>query len=208
MKQIYLIPLFVLILVSGAMAQALQDVNIHYMLRGSIIASSSIVDKKALGGFAKYGAIPQKIGDSLNLNGKGIILKIDTKRASVIENAYHGYTLFLANKTDTILPFYASDSRLKIIAEVYYKGKWSPIEYLPSSGCGNSYHTVYLNPNEYWQFKIPKFTGDIKTKLRYTLLWDVDTKIHSNTIGTRINKDQLTKKLNSPSRSIMDPYNF
>lgn len=93
------------------------------------------------------------------------------------------------------------------MAEVFYKGEWLPIEYLPSSGCGNSYHNVYLEENEYWVFKIPKFKGRIKTKLRYRLKIGKGEFIYSNEIPTSINKKQLTEKEGHKPSGIMDPYN-
>ncbi len=114
--------------------------------------------------------------------------------------------MYLGNNSDTIVNLSASDSRLYVIAEVFYRGKWRPIEYLPSSFCGNSYHKVYLNPNEYWAFEIPKFSGKKKVSLRYSLLVGKNEYIYSNKIPSSINKKQLTKIKQYNPKGIMDPY--
>lgn len=86
----------------------------------------------------------KKYVDSLNSSEVGLILKIDINKSTSFENKYNGYKLYLINKTNNTVGLDASDSRLDIVGEVFYKGKWQAIEYLPSSTCGNSYHTVFL----------------------------------------------------------------
>jgi hypothetical protein len=120
---------------------------------------------------------------------------------------YNGYKLYIANVTDSIVRLDASDSRLSVIAEVFYQGDWRPIEYLPRTWCGNSYHSVYLKQNEYWEFHIPKFIGKLKTKLRYKLIIDKDHYLYSNEVQTSINKGQLDIKQGHEPNGIMDPYN-
>jgi hypothetical protein len=120
-----------------------------------------------------------------------------------------GCKLYLANTTDTILELLACDSRIDIVAEALNeKNKWAPISYLPSSWCGNSYHTIKLDKNEYWSFDIPIFKGNMKTKLRYVLILDEDYKIISNEIETFLNKEQFAqeKKQGHKSNNLMDPY--
>lgn len=183
-----------LLLFSVTFGQKKKDLNIKSMLRGHIYAKSSIVDTTAFGGFGDSNNLPKKINENLNLTDRGLIMKIDTTQTTTINNEYNGYKFYIANRTDSIVRFEASDSRLNVIAEVFHKGKWKPIEYLPSSWCGNSYHSVYLKENEYWEFDIPKFTGKIKAKLRYKLYLGEDNYIYSNQISTRINKGQFKNK--------------
>ncbi|MFB9080018.1 hypothetical protein ACFFLS_09005 [Flavobacterium procerum] len=196
-----------LLLCSVTFGQKKKDLNIDFMLRGHIYAKSSIIDTTALGGFGGSDNFPKKINESLNLSYSGLILKIDTTQTTSINNKYIGYKLYIANKTDSIVRLEASDSRLSVIPEIFYKGEWKPIEYLPSSWCGNSYHDVYLKQNEYWEFDIPKFTGKIKAKLRYKLILGKDNYIYSNEILTSINKGQLKNKEGHKPNGIMDPYN-
>lgn len=197
----------ILFLGSTIFGQRKQDLNINFMLRGQIYAGSSIMDTTALGGFAISDNLPKKIDENLSFSDRELSLKIDTNRTTIINNKYNGYTLYIANTTDTIIELRASDSRLSVIAEVFYKEQWKPIEYLPSSWCGNSYHSVYLKQNEYWEFNIPKFRGKIHTKLRYTLKLRNGKYIYSNEIYTSFNKGQLEIKQGHKPSGIMDPYN-
>ena len=187
--------------------QANKDLKIDYMLRGCVYAQSSIIDSQALGGYASSRNAPKKINDSVRFLENGFFMKIDTSYIGIFAQEYNGYTLFMVNKSDTLVELRASDSRLNVIAEVYYQNKWQPIEYLPRSGCGNSYHSVYLKQDEYWSFDIPKFAGKIKVQLRYSLALGGDRFIYSNVIDAQINPGQLSKPQGHKPRGIMDPYN-
>lgn len=183
-----------------------KDININYMLRGQIYANSSIIDSTALGGFGSSSNSPKSMKGKF-LKENNLFLKIDTTKIISITEKHNGYNFYIGNKTDSIIKLDASDSRLYVIAEVYYKKKWQPIIYLPSSWCGNSYHTIYLKPNEYWEFKIPKFRGKIKTKIRYRLMIGKSKYIYSNEIIASFNKGQLNNKEGHKPTSIMDSYN-
>jgi hypothetical protein len=90
-------------------------------------------------------------------------------------------------------------------------GKWKPIEYLPSSWCGNSYHTVFLAANEYWEFTAARFTGKFKTKLRFRLDHQKpgaeDATIYSNEFEGGVNPKQFTVQKEYKPAGLMDPYN-
>lgn len=187
--------------------QAKKDVNVKFMLRGHIYAHSSIIDTTALGGFALSENIPKKIVDIQSFKEHKIILKIDTTKIVPFANEFNGYNFFIANNTKETLKLNASDSRLYAIAEAFVDNTWQPIEYLPSSWCGNSYHIVYLNPGEYWEFQVPKFDGKIDTKIRYRLELENGQYIYSNEIVAKINKQQLNNKKGYNPNGIMDPYN-
>ena len=207
MEKTTLTAAFFLLLCSITFGQKKQDLNIDFLLRGNIYAKSSIIDTTALGGFGGSDNLQKKINEKLALADDGLLLKIDTTQTTTINDKYNGYKLYIANKTDTIVRLVASDSRLSVIAEVFYEGEWKPIEYLPSSWCGNSYHDVYLKQNEYWEFDIPKFTGKIKTRLHYKLILSNNKYIYSNEISTSFNKQQLEIKQGHKPNGLMDPYN-
>lgn len=203
-KQIFTIVLFLISLIT--FGQKKNDVDINYMLRGQIYANSSIVDSNAPGGFGGSSNSPKTIKKQFSIE-KDLFLKIDTTKIITIGKNHNGYNFYIGNKTDSIIELSASDSRLYVIAEVYYKDKWQPIEYLPSSWCGNSYHTVYLKPNEYWKFEIPKFKGKIRSKMRYRLMIGKGKYVYSNEIMISFNKGQLSNKEGHKPNGIMDPYN-
>lgn len=195
-----MLPLFVL-------AQT-KTLNVNYMLRGYFYAGSSIRDTLAPGGFWESPNKPMPLNTQApKFNGEGILLVADTTERTAFGKTYKGYKVYLANNTDTLTGFRASDSRLSIVAEAFIDKKWQPIEYLPSSWCGNSYHTVYLQPKEYWEFVAPAYSGNIKTKLRFKLIRQGQNSIYSNEIYAGINRKQLNEKEGHTPQGIMGPYN-
>ncbi len=196
-----------LLLCSNIYGQTKKDLNIKFMLRGHIYAYSSVEDTTALGGYGGSDNLPKLMNKENSFPENGLFLKIDTTKITTLNDKFNGYKLYIGNKSDTIVKLDASDSRLYVIAEVFHKNEWKPIEYLPSSWCGNSYHEIYLKPNEFWEFIVPKFSGKIKTKLRYRLMIGKEKFIYSNEILTHINNAQMTKKEGHKPNGIMDPYN-
>jgi hypothetical protein len=187
---------------------ALKKVNVSFMLRGYFYAASSIKDTLAPGGFASSDNIAKQIVNETTQWDKwpGLSLYIDTTAPAKFADGYEGFKVFLINKTGEIKSFPGSDSRLSIIAEVFHNGSWMPVEYLPSSWCGNSYHMVYLKSNEYWEFDVPRYSGKLKTKLRYKLTAGNKEVYYSNEITAFINRKQLTDKQGHNPQGIMDPY--
>ena len=197
----------VLCFATFGIAQKPKDLNVSYLLRGYIYAASSINDSNALGGFGGSGNYAVPITENPKLNQTGFYLLIDTTKNTIWAEKYNGHELYLVNRSDSTVVLTASDSRLSVIAEVYYKNKWQAIEYLPSSWCGNSYHKVYLKEGEFWQFDVPKFTGKIKTKVRYRLAYKPNEFLYSNEIEASFNKKQLTEQMQYNPKGLMDPYN-
>ena len=187
--------------------KGLDSVNIDFQFRGDCYAYSSKKNAEESNGEAHSDNLPKKVDKFFPRSG--FYLVINQNELSKIDTAVLGCKLYLVNATDSLIKLEASDSRLYIVAEALNeKNEWMPISYLPSSGCGNSYHTVMLDKDECWSFDIPVFNGTIKTKLRYTLTIDKDKKISSNEIVAFINKGQLDskKKQGHRSKNIMDPY--
>ncbi len=185
----------------------LDSVNIEYKFRGSCYAYSNAENAEESNGEAHSDNLPKKIDNSFP--SKGLFLIINRKELIKLDSTTLGCRLYLVNTTDSVVKLDASDSRLNIVAEALNdKNEWVTISYLPSSGCGNSYHTVVLDQNEYWDFDIPVFKGSIKSKLRYTLIIDQDKKISSNEIDTYLNKGQFSdeNKEGHINGNIMDPY--
>ena len=194
---------------SAGASIGLKELNIKFMLRGYFYAGSNIEDTTAPGGFGGSNNKPKlMVNETAQLGDlEDISLFVDTTMRTNFADGYKGYKLFLVNKSGNTISLQASDSRLYIIAEIFWGGTWQPIEYLPSSWCGNSYHHVFLRNNEYWEFDIPKYHGNKKTKLRYKLSRGKEGIIYSNEIITYFNKQQLTTKQGHKPQGIMDPYN-
>lgn len=195
-------------ILSATELDKLDSVDVDFQLRGHCYAFSSASHAKPSNGEAHSGNVAQPIDESFM--AQGLYLAINEKELVKIDNRYLGHKLYLVNADDTATSFNAQDSRLNIIAEVLNeKGFWVPITYLPSSWCGNSYHTVVLGSGEYWSFDVPVFNGKVKTKLRYSLSDGDKQKIISNEIVADINSGQLNPKSKQGHTvsGIMDPYN-
>jgi hypothetical protein len=184
----------------------LDSVEVDYLFRGKCYAQSSLLNSRPSNGEAHFGILPQKV-DSTFSNGE-LYLVINSTEYVEIGESKLGCKLYLVNTSDTLMNFRASDSRLHIIAEVLDENNlWVPISYLPSSGCGNSIHTITLGINEFWQFNIPVFKGEFKTKLRYQLTRGKQI-YYSNEVFTFINKKQFDpeRKEGHSKKNLMDPY--
>lgn len=196
-----------LIFCSPVLGQQKTDLRVDFMKKAKILAKSSIEDTTVFGGFGGSDNAPKTIDKQTDFSEKNLFLKVDTTEYTALNDTTRGYKFYIVNNSDELIKLSAADSRLSVIAEVLYKGEWKPIEYLPTVWCGNSYHHVYLRQNEYWEFVVPKFSGEIATKLRYRLEIGKETFIYSNEIATSINKGQLTKKEDVPSDGFMDSFN-
>ena len=187
--------------------KALDSLDIDFQLRGGCYAYSSDKNAQASNGEAHSGNLPRQAGKDFPT--KGFYLVINQSEFIALDSALLGCKLYLVNTSDSVMSLEASDSRLYIVAEALNKkNEWAPITYFPSSFCGNSYHQVVLDKNEYWEFKIPVFKGEFKTKLRYTLEMKDGNAIHSNEIVALINEGQfsLERKQGHKPNNIMDPY--
>jgi|SRR5690606_37601337 len=195
--------------VAPAQKPELRDLNVDFMLRGYFYAGSRIKDEKALGGFGTSKNFPKSFGSKRFSPGK-ISLVAYPDEETAFYKEFRGMKLILANSTSRRQAFAASDSRLNIVQEAKDKdGEWKPVEYLPSSWCGNSYHTVFLDPGEYWEFAAARFTGEQKTMLRFRLdlrRGDQPKYIYSNEFEGSINPKQFTVQKPYTPQGIMDPY--
>jgi len=211
-----LIPVAVFFFAVAAMGQTiekpeLKDLNVDFMLRGYFFAETRVQDQGALGGFASSDNLPKTIETNRSFPADSVSLIALPDEETVFAKEFKGIKVLLANTTKGQLQLSASDSRLYIIQEaVDSDGKWKPVEYLPSSWCGNSYHSVFLGPNEYWEFAGAKLTGKLKTQLRFRLQVSNRDKtkfIYSNEFEGSVNPKQFTVQQGHTPGSIMDPYN-
>lgn len=200
---LYIIPFFG----SSTAANDLESLNVNFMTRGYFYAGSR-EDKDAPGGFGTSDNMP-KANSVLRSVKKGELFLLALPNEQVaFRQKYAGMKVLLVNATNEEKAFAASDSRLSIVQEALDKdGKWKPVEYLPSSWCGNSYHRVFLGANEHWEFAAARYTGKIKTKLRFVMLGKDAERIVSNEFDGSVNPKQFTDQEGHKPGNIMDPYN-
>lgn len=202
------LPITAAALTSTVSGSQVDSLDIEYQVRGFCYAYSSQDNAIPSNGEAHSSNVARKI-DS-RFPDKGFYMVLNEKENMIIDNNFLGAALYLVNTTGNAIQLQAQDSRLDIIPEAKdKKGEWKSIGYLPSSWCGNSYHTVTLGKDEYWKFEVPVFKGTTKTKLRYVLLLENGKKLYSNEVDAWLNPGQFdpSKKEGYEPENIMDPYN-
>ncbi|HLP28097.1 MAG TPA: WG repeat-containing protein [Candidatus Didemnitutus sp.] len=189
--------------------------NIDFMNRGYFYARSRSREGNDLydnWGHSSNGSRP--ITPNIDTTSAQLQLVIDLQRESLWAERYKGAGLFVSNASRDTLYFPAQDGRLDLTIQAKDRtGLWRDIEYLPSSWCGNSSHTLSLPPHEQWEFATPIYTGEFKTKIRAKLQFKKSKDqgsediIFSNEINGSINPGQFWNKRQYSPRGIMDPYN-
>ncbi len=182
-----------------------ETVDIRYMLRGYFYAGTAIEDEQALGGFGSSDNLPVEAPRELLSEGR-ITLVVQLDEDVRFAGKYRGLRVLLLNGKDEVVPFAASDSRLSIVQEARAEdGTWKPIEYLPSSWCGNSYHRVFLAPGQCWRFVAPRCEGEVEPELRFRLEHE-DGAIVSESFRGSINPEQFEVQRPYNPQGLMDPY--
>ncbi len=187
--------------------------NIDYMMRGYFYASSPY--KEELAGFGGWGGSHNEFKkiqakDMFPKEQFNLIVHKPTQRDTGLEEKSK---LYIVNNREDTIYFNAQDSRLYLLLQAKDKqGVWKDIEYLPSSWCGNSYHTLFLPKNHYWEFAIPEYEGSLQTQLR-AKLWYKPTKdskdseiLYSEEFAGSVNPGQFWNKLTYIPFGLMDPY--
>jgi|SRR5579872_6700645 len=175
----------------GVADDRLEDVRATAMLRSEY----SVCSLHSGGGYGHLvaGNLPKNVSDKEWLDGNKLALVVRPSEVQRYGQHLRGMRLILVNGTKDVVRLHACDSRIRIVQEAQdATGKWRPIEYLQGSGCGNSYHFVSLDPGQYWEIVAPRYTGRLKTKVRF-ILQDEET-IYSNEFDGTIDPDQFVRK--------------
>src|SRR5262249_47714204 len=119
-------------------------------LPGNYPAGSRLPDREALGGFGPCDNYPNDLGHK-DWGAKGAISLVAFSDEPVAYFKHRGIALRLVNRTGDVVSFAASDSCLFLVQEaIDPDGRWRPIESLPEPISGNSFHRVFLKPDQYW----------------------------------------------------------
>ncbi len=169
-----------------------KDVDIDYMVYTPWCVSASIEDSiKGIDYEKGMGVVAKKIKDRKKFPKKSVSLLLDEKVISLYNN-YNGYKLYIANTTGKDKKVYTDCGTLYVTTEAYIDNIWQPIEEKSIIiSCEFTYEI--LKAGYYWEFHVPKFTGEIETKIRYGLFHD-GAYIYSNEIDAHINRGQLSNK--------------
>lgn len=183
------------------------------MNRGYFYAASK-PDKHDLGGFGESQNAPKTFKKGTFPKGK-LSLIVKEKTSIDKQSGFLVHVVHLVNASGKEISFPAQDSRLDMVVQAKDQdGIWRNIEYVPSSWCGNSYHTLTLGSGEYWSFQTPDYTGGNPTKLRISLEYrnPSDSKkaenrqLFSNEYDGAVNPAQFWNKADYQPSGIMDPY--
>ncbi len=200
--------LTIVLLLATLPLQAQECLNVRYKLRGYFYAGTSQEDSTALGGFYEDTNTPMIINERIRQLAKPsrlqLIVKIDS--LAEFEKGIKGFKVFLVNNTDATVSLEAQDSRLNLKRQVFYNNQWQDVEYLPSSWCGNSYHSVFIKPGQYWDFTAPCLSGKHQAMFRFELSVGKMEKVYSDEFSGSFNRRQLIKEQGHQPTSIMDPY--
>ena len=196
-----------LFIILPTIGSAQECLDVDYKVRGYFYAGTAQKDTLALGGFGGSRNIPKPLLQKIRSRSTSDALQIIvTNEVATFANTYKGMKVYVVNTTDQTVGLDAQDSRLELKRQVFRKGEWVDIEYLPSSWCGNSYHQVFINPDQYWEFNAPCIEGTITAKFRFELAVNRDLTIYSNEFDGSFNKSQLKKEQGHTPNNIMDPY--
>lgn len=181
-------------------------VEVAWMTRGYCYAGSRVEDGDAPGGFGPSDNFPRRIETRAAAEAPAVYL---LAQPDVVTDfgGRPGMRLVLVNPTGETVAFDAQDSRLSIQQEARDEGgAWRPIESLPSSWCGNSYHRVMLGSDEFWEFAALRFRGSFATELRFRMVLRDGSELVSNVFVGSVNPEQFSVPQTYQPAGLMDPY--
>jgi hypothetical protein len=136
---------------------------------GWYCAGSKVKDEKAPGGFGPCDNFPKKCANGSP--GPAGRLSLIAYPGEIVDVGNRKWMMLrLVNRTKEVAAFSACDSRLYIVQEALdQNGQWQALEGFPDTLCGNSFHRVFLEPEEYWDLYAPPRERSFKNKLRFRL---------------------------------------
>jgi len=161
---------------------------------------------------------PAKISNETSFPKDLLSIVIDQNSQDTFCSQFRGFPVYLVNNTNSKIDFNAQNGNLYMLVQALNaRREWLDIEYQPSSWCGNSYHTITLPSKHFWTFTTPKYSGDVKTRLRIKVLyispddpakelWNKkEITIYSEEYEGSINPGQFWRKQDY-IRTLMKPY--
>lgn len=201
MKKILFLSFFVLLSTfafgqEGSPPKPLEVLNIDFKLL-SLLYVNSETGRGSLGSYPPVKNFPKQIASNMNVPQDAISLIAKPDEETVFAEKYKGIKLLLVNATNKEVGFASVDHLLYIVQEALDQdGKWKPIESFPNIRCGFGKYPTFLGANEYWEFAVARYSGKIKTKLRFHLYKErpetEQSPIYSNEFEGNINAKQFT----------------
>lgn len=196
-------------LVCRVTSQALEPASFDFMGLACCFGANEKEDPESFGGYGRGGNFPRGMEASESAGREGVYIKVIGQSKTPFADRFKGLEIHLVNNGRERLVLPASDSRIHLFQEALdASGQWKAVEFFPSSWCGNSYHNVYLEPGYYFSFVVPKYSGPMKTKLRFKLESSSASPVVSEEFEGGIHLEQFGRGERGRSRgarSIMDP---
>ena len=188
-------------------AADLKPVDLKFMLRGYCYAASPSNIAK-LYGIDEGKNVPNPVSKiSQGAEGELSLVALPDEEVP-FDKEYRGFRLLLINRTAAETNLLSCDTRLPIVQEALEgEGIWRPVEYLPSSWCGNSYFCITLPAGHYWEFAAPRYSGKNKVLMRFALHIPGEPPVYSKEFEGSVNPEQFTISQEHTPANLMDPYN-
>jgi hypothetical protein len=141
----------------------------------SVYPVASKLGQEEPGGYGPSQNRPHRLGNGETFGEEGKISVVaDVKEPAIYYRKYSGLRLWIVNRSGERATLSAIDSCLYIVQEAQdEQGEWKPIEKTARGtgprDCAVGHHRVFLDPQEYWSITAPRYSGSLKTKLRFRL---------------------------------------
>ncbi|HET6202734.1 MAG TPA: hypothetical protein VFI25_08015 [Planctomycetota bacterium] len=176
-------------------AASLKPSSFGVKLRGYAYVGSKVRDREALGGYWASAYLPGPVPGYVRVRPGGVRVVARIDDLTGFRGRYRGMRVLVVNAGRERVSFDAQDSRIDLLQEARVeKGEWKPIEYLPSSWCGNSYHRVFLDPGECWTLSAPRYEGVLRARFRLRLDRRGEPPVYSEEFEGSVNPEQFTKE--------------
>ncbi|MDO7845622.1 WG repeat-containing protein [Hymenobacter sp. M29] len=178
------------------------------------VSSPDLRQFRRAGGWAVSGNMPRRLPGAPATAGQLRVRVATDVVDTLFRRQFAGHRLTISNATPDTILFDGQDSMIDLVLQARdLTGTWRDIEYMPRSFCGNSYHTLFLAPGQYWQVAVPAYAGSQPTQLRARLTprrWPRSGKPrvwYSNEFAGRVNPAQFWRRPGYAfSNDIMNPY--
>ena len=187
-----------------AVSPKLRPVNFKEKQSGDYsVASRANIDEQQ--GHRRSDNRPLKLKTGEAIGAAGHLLLVATVDDGSWRNSYEGIRLQIINRSAKRATFSASNSCLYAVQEAQNEsGAWQAIEKQgrgrPIGDCAVGFHRVFLDPADYWTLRAPRYSGTLKTKLRFRLEMGQEGDgyptsggivIYSNEFDGSVNPEQL-----------------
>lgn len=185
----YLISVLLFIITFESYSQSNKDFSTNKMVISEVFVFSER-DKEYATEIDALELLPLPIEQNFFHTLRTFSIQIDANTQTNFKDGINRLKFYIINNSDSNVSIPVINHQLIVVAEVKYNNKWHPIEYLLNLSCGYSYSNKILKSGTYWNVYVKKYSGKIKTQLRYKLKCG-NMIFYSNQISSSFNIGQL-----------------